>query len=55
LIWLALLVTLLMSLDHWLVNPLLGLGSALLQLRALPWLAIGLLLWLLAGPPSSRR
>lgn len=48
-IWLGLLVMLLLGLQHWLLQPLLLLGSALFELRALPWLAIGLLLWLMAG------
>lgn len=46
---LILLITLLLGLNHWLLEPLLFASSELLELKLLPWLALGLLAWLLAG------
>ena len=48
-ILLTLLVGVLLTLAHWLLEPLTGWGEALLELRLIPWLALGVLAWLLAG------
>ena len=48
-ILLTLLVGVLLTLTHWLLEPLTGWGETLLELRLLPWLALGVLAWLLAG------
>lgn len=45
---LVLLITLVAS--HWLLEPWFQPLQWLLELRALPWLALGLGAWLLAGP-----
>lgn len=49
---LGLLILLTCGLCHWLLEPLLALGAALLNLVVLPWLALTLLLWILAGSPA---
>ena len=46
---LVLLISLLLGLNRWLLEPLLSASSDVLELNLLPWLAIGLLAWLLAG------
>jgi hypothetical protein len=51
---LTLLLVLLLSIHHWLLEPLLSLGEAMVELTALPWLALGLLAWLIAGRSSGR-
>lgn len=51
---LTLLLVLLLSLHHWLLEPLLRLGEALVELRALPWLGLALLAWLIAGRSGGR-
>jgi hypothetical protein len=43
------------ALCHWLLEPLLALGTWLLNLAGLPWLPLLLLGWLLAGDPARRR
>jgi len=42
------------ALSHWLLEPLLALGTWLLNLAFLPWVVLALGAWLLAGPPASR-
>lgn len=48
-ILLLLLLSVLLALHHWLLEPLINWGTALLDLRALPWLSLAVLSWLLAG------
>ena len=48
-ILLTLLVLVLLTLNHWLLETLTGWGESLLELRLLPWLALGVGAWLLAG------
>ena len=48
-ILLTLLVSVLLTLNHWLLETLTGWGESLLELRLLPWLALGVGAWLLAG------
>ena len=38
-----------MALLHWFVEPLEAVMTAALQLRFLPWLLLGLLVWIFAG------
>lgn len=49
---LGLLVLIVAALCHWLLAPLLAWGTWLLNLVVLPWLALLLLAWLLAGRPA---
>ena len=46
---LILLIALLLSLNHWLMEPLLQLISHGLELTLLPWLLVASVAWLLAG------
>jgi hypothetical protein len=46
---LALVVLLAVAVFHWLMEPLLRVLPALMELTALPWLLLGLGLWSLAG------
>jgi hypothetical protein len=48
-ILLTLLLSALLALNHWLLEPFTAWGEALLELRLLPWLALAVLAWLLAG------
>jgi len=54
-ITLLLLLILLLGLNVWLLEPALAFGSKLLELRPLPWLALGISAWLLAGGNRSER
>ena len=38
-----------LAVAHWLMSPLTGALAPLAELHPLPWLALGVLLWLLAG------
>lgn len=51
---LLLLLLVLTALHHWLLEPLMVAGEALLELRLLPWLALALLGWVLAGESGQR-
>lgn len=53
--WIALLVVAVMSLDHWVMEPLLRLGTGLFEARALGWLLLVLLLWITAGATAPKR
>lgn len=46
---LALVLTLLLGLHHWLLEPVLELSEALLELRGLPWLLLAVGASLLSG------
>ena len=46
---LLVLLALLLGLSHWLLEPLVQLGTTVLELTWLPWLALLLAAWLLAG------
>ena len=46
---LLLLLTLLLGLHAWLLEPTVLAITALLELSALPWLALGVAAWVLAG------
>ena len=48
-ILLTLLIGVLLALNYWLLEPFTAWGEALLELRLLPWLVLGVLAWLLAG------
>ena len=50
---LILVIAVLMGLNHWLLEPALQASSDLLELKLLPWLALGLAAWLVAGRPSD--
>lgn len=50
---LGLLLLITSALCHWLLEPLLAIGTALLNLTALPWLVLAVGVWLLAGRPQS--
>ena len=52
---LVLLLVVLLAMHHWVMEPVMALGEALLELRALPWLAVAALAWLLAGPRGDRN
>ena len=52
---LVLLLVVLLAMHHWVMEPVMAWGEVLLELRALPWLAIATLAWLLAGPRSDRN
>lgn len=43
------------ALSHWLLEPLLAVGTWLLNLAALPWLMLAVAGWLLAGRPPAER
>ena len=51
---LILLLALLLGLHHWLMEPLLWLGEAALELRALPWLLLVVLAWVVSGRGGAR-
>jgi len=48
---LVLMVLLAVATFHWMMEPLLQLLPALLELTLLPWMLLALGLWLLAGRP----
>ena len=48
-ILLSLLLSVLLALNYWLLEPFTAWGEALLELRLLPWLLLGVLAWLLAA------
>jgi hypothetical protein len=52
---LVLLLVVLLAMHHWVMEPVMAWGQALLELRALPWLAVAALAWLLAGPRGDRN
>lgn len=51
---LALAVCLAVAVFHWAMEPLLQWVPSVMELTALPWLALVLGLWLLAGRPAAR-
>ena len=53
--WMVLLVVALMSLNHWLMEPLLQLGTGLFEGQAVGWLLLLLLLWVTAGAVAPKR
>lgn len=53
--WIVLLVAAVMSLDHWLMEPLLNLGTGLFEGHAIGWLLLAVLVWITAGAASPRR
>lgn len=48
-------VSLALAVAHWLMSPLSALLTPLVELHPLPWLGVGLLLWLLAGQRGLQR
>ena len=50
---LILLIAALLGFNHWLLEPAVQASSDLLELKLLPWLALGVAAWLLAGRPSD--
>jgi hypothetical protein len=50
---LLLLLSVVLVFHHWLIEPLIGLSSAALEWRLLPWLLLIGAVWLLAG--DSKR
>jgi hypothetical protein len=50
---LILVIAVLMGLNHWLLEPALQASTDLFELKLLPWLALGVAAWLLAGRPSD--
>ncbi len=50
-VWLLLV---LMTLNRWLVTPVLNLAGGLLEFRGLPWVLVALGLWLFAGAAAPR-
>jgi Na+-translocating ferredoxin:NAD+ oxidoreductase RnfA subunit len=44
------LVLLVLALCHWALEPMVGIGTPLLELRALAWLLVLAGLWLFAAP-----
>ena len=44
-----LLLSVVLVIHHWLIEPLIGLSSAALEWRLLPWLLLIGAVWLLAG------
>jgi hypothetical protein len=54
-IWMSLLLLVLLSLHHWLMEPLLRAGTAVFELSWLPWLLLGPLTWVLAGGTETKR
>jgi hypothetical protein len=51
---LALVVLLAAAAFHWLMESLLNVLPVLMELQVLPWVALGLGMWLLAGRPADR-
>ncbi len=51
---LILLLAILLGLNQWLLEPTMHGLTALLELKALPWLLIGGAAWLLAGRTDQR-
>ena len=51
---LALVVLLAAAAFHWLMESLLNLLPVVMELQALPWVLVGLGIWLLAGRPADR-
>ncbi len=50
---LILVVCLCLAVGHWLLSPLTAALSPLAEGHLLPWLLLGVLLWLLAAPRES--
>ena len=50
---LLLVLSLLLGLSHWLLEPLVTWSSQLLELQALPWLLLIAMAWVLAGKPAK--
>jgi|LauGreDrversion4_2_1035121.scaffolds.fasta_scaffold2371297_1 hypothetical protein len=50
---LALVVLLAAAAFHWLMESLLNVLPVLMELEALPWVLLGLGIWLLAGQPAD--
>ena len=53
--WMVLLVAAVMTLAHWLMEPLLQLGTGLLEGQAIGWLLLLVLLWITAGAVAPKR
>ena len=51
---LILLIAALLGLNHWLLEPAVQASSELLELKLLPWLALGVAAWLMAGRAGDR-
>ena len=51
---LALVVLLAAAAFHWLMESLLNVLPVLMELEALPWVLLGLGIWLFAGRPADR-
>jgi hypothetical protein len=51
---LILLMVVLLAAHHWLMEPLLLWGEAVLELRWLGWLAMAVVAWVLAGRSEGR-
>lgn len=51
---LLLVLSLLLGLSHWLLEPLVSWCSQLLELQLLPWLLLVAGAWILAGEPVKR-
>lgn len=47
----ALLVLIMLTLSHWLAEPLLGFGVPLLDLSWIGWAVLAALLWIFSGGP----
>ncbi|WP_411871749.1 hypothetical protein [Vulcanococcus limneticus] len=53
--WLVLLVVAVMGLNHWLMEPLLKLGTGLFEGRSIGWLLLGVVVWITAGSVAPKR
>ena len=51
---LIVLITLLLVFNHWLLEPTVHALTELLELKALPWLLLGIGAWLVAGRSRER-
>jgi len=50
---LILLIAALLGFNHWLLEPAVQASTDLFELKLLPWLALGVAAWLVAGRPSD--
>ena len=50
---LILLIAALLGLNHWLLEPAVQASTDLFELKLLPWLALGVAAWFVAGRPSD--
>lgn len=53
--WMVLLVAAVMSLHHWLMEPLLQWATGVFEGQAIGWLLLVLLLWITAGTVAPKR